>query len=443
MDRFWTLVRRPCLAAAVLTLVAGCSTSMSGRTAVDRQYILYTFREGRTALTCRGPCSLSWLGRRRALNALFQSGQWNELAGQVSEIGYQEDLGYYWLGRAAEAQGFLAAAARYYSLAVALAQAPTRNLRCTSTALDRCFGINVPGDSDRRLQAIQQVAFAHPAPPPPAKSTPQFVGPKLDVPADTGFVEDAPAPYQPSSPPVSLPMPLQDSVPRPAAQRRAQPGRPMTISNFRRSGAEAAWRFAAIALTLIAMCGLGSMASAQDGDQAFPGRERQRALSLSFVGEYFATWSGDNRTAMAFLRPRYAESVTFYGKNVARTVVLTEKAAFVARWPLRSYTTLPDSLRVICNPDSSECTVSGQVQWECRSMERNAVSAGVSNFLLRIVLSGSSRRSLWRRGPRFRGSLLRLHRPLCGRMHCQPRAALADLPTRSNCRRYGGNGSAS
>ena len=150
------------LPAAMLlaVLLAGCATRLASMSTEQRQDILPAFRQGRTVLDCRAACSWQWLARRQTLANLYATQQWNQLAGEISEIGYQEDLAYFWLGRAAEAQGFLPAAARYYAIAGALTRAGDPNLRCTSVGIGGCFGVNVPAASYARLSAVQATLVA-------------------------------------------------------------------------------------------------------------------------------------------------------------------------------------------------------------------------------------------------------------------------------------------
>ena len=153
---------RRCLPPALLlaVLLAGCATRLASMSTEQRQDILPAFRQGRTVLDCRVACSWQWFARRQTLANLYATQQWNQLAGEISEIGYQEDLAYFWLGRAAEAQGFLPAAARYYAIAGALTRAGDPNLRCTNVGIGGCFGVNVPAASYARLNAVQATLVA-------------------------------------------------------------------------------------------------------------------------------------------------------------------------------------------------------------------------------------------------------------------------------------------
>ena len=197
--------------AAVLAimLVAGCSARLDSMSYEQQRDIMPAFQQGRTVLGCRLACTWPWISRRQSLSRLAFYGQWNELARQVSEIGYQEDLGYYWLGRAAEAQGYYPAALRYYTVANAMTRAPDPAVHCINVGRERCFGINIAADTARRLGAIRRLAEqAVPPEPPTAGGYAPFLSHTLpdtlpDAPSDEPpAVRVFSPPAAPSAPPV-------------------------------------------------------------------------------------------------------------------------------------------------------------------------------------------------------------------------------------------------
>lgn len=114
------------------------------------------------------------------------------------------------------------------------------------------------------------------------------------------------------------------------------------------------------------------------------------ARAQAFVRQYFSTWSSDNQTALAFGYAHYMAELLFYGRPTSREAVMAQKETFTRRWPARSYTIVPESLAVKCGRDELECEVSGTVDWNCRSPERNAVSSGTATFGLRIAFQGDA-----------------------------------------------------
>jgi hypothetical protein len=83
----------------------------------------------------------------------------------------------------------------------------------------------------------------------------------------------------------------------------------------------------------------------------------------------------------------YAGQVDFYGKPLSRSKLMDEKRRFAERWPQRVYTARPTSISTSCDVDSAICTVTGVVDWDCRSAERLAKSSGVANFTFRLTLT--------------------------------------------------------
>ena len=114
----------------------------------------------------------------------------------------------------------------------------------------------------------------------------------------------------------------------------------------------------------------------------------------AFVGDYFAHWSETADQALAFFAESYASHVNFYGTPVLHGDLLKLKRDYTARWPVRVYAARPDSLRAFCNSATSTCVVTGVVDWDCRSPERNARSAGSANFSLTVAMSGSQEQIL-------------------------------------------------
>ena len=112
------------------------------------------------------------------------------------------------------------------------------------------------------------------------------------------------------------------------------------------------------------------------------------ARAHAFVQEYFAHWSEDNGEALAYFGASYAQEVSFYGKPVDRVTLLHGKRDYAERWPVRVYTVRPDGLRVFCNDATQTCTISGIVDWDCRSAARRAHSVGSANFSLTAVMAG-------------------------------------------------------
>src|SRR5262249_42140956 len=133
-------------------------------------------------------------------------------------------------------------------------------------------------------------------------------------------------------------------------------------------------------------------------DQELRNRElRNRALR--FVNEIHSKWSEPNAAALAWLDPRYADEVNFYGNVISRGEVLSEKRLFTERWPERSYKIQPKSMTAVCDESLPgltqslppqmplECIVTGTVEWQARSPARNAAASGLAGFTYVLQVS--------------------------------------------------------
>ncbi len=114
----------------------------------------------------------------------------------------------------------------------------------------------------------------------------------------------------------------------------------------------------------------------------------------SFAQSYFAHWSESNGQAIAFFSHSYAATVTYYGRSVDHATLVQTKSGYADRWPVRVYTVQTPTLRVFCGADAGVCTVSGVVDWDCRSPAREATSKGSANFSLTVALAGERRQIL-------------------------------------------------
>jgi hypothetical protein len=81
----------------------------------------------------------------------------------------------------------------------------------------------------------------------------------------------------------------------------------------------------------------------------------------------------------------YADTANFYGTNTSRSKIMDEKRKFSMRWPNRSYTVKMDTLVTQC---TDGCSVSGIVDWDASSTERNEHSTGSAVFVLKIAPNG-------------------------------------------------------
>lgn len=97
---------------------------------------------GAINLDCTVACSWGWVRERARLRAFDAAGDWEALAVKVAQVGYQKDLAYYYLGRAAAGLGYPDAALRYYRESYSLATGTKAGPQCRAIAGD-CMGVDL------------------------------------------------------------------------------------------------------------------------------------------------------------------------------------------------------------------------------------------------------------------------------------------------------------
>lgn len=111
------------------------------------------FRSGEAVLECEN-CALSFSNRADKLKTLDESGDWESLAREVLDVGYSQDIAWYYLGRAAEGQGLRDPARRYYQHAVNLAR--HKDTHCKGMFTDICNGVRLPEQAEAALAGLRK-----------------------------------------------------------------------------------------------------------------------------------------------------------------------------------------------------------------------------------------------------------------------------------------------
>jgi hypothetical protein len=124
--------------AAVLGLASACTMKNA---AVPPEQLMSELQAGQPVLDCRADCGLAWANNRQQAAALDATAQWRQLALLVMQIGYMDDLTYYYLGRAAENLGYLQPAQRYYRIAE---QISVTNMSCHQGEVDAQDALGIP-----------------------------------------------------------------------------------------------------------------------------------------------------------------------------------------------------------------------------------------------------------------------------------------------------------
>jgi hypothetical protein len=146
------------LFVAVL-MIAGCEQKYQTVTPEIQSKMMDDLKSGNLVLDCGVNCNGSWIFGQRALNHLDLSENWNALAVGVMKIGYQQDLGYYYLGQAAQGLGYHEAAIKYYQYAGALASGPPGPQQCASMPIQSpdagCYGVDLLSVLPTLIQASE------------------------------------------------------------------------------------------------------------------------------------------------------------------------------------------------------------------------------------------------------------------------------------------------
>jgi hypothetical protein len=230
-DRF----RLACIGALVSALAAGCTLKNVN---VPPDELMRQFQAGQPMLDCRVECGGAWGGSRQQVRVLDATGRWQDLALLVMQIGYMNDLSYYYLGHAAENLGYLQAAQRYFRIAerLSVSQMSCRqaevNFQATfEIAANLCDGYSFPDALYPHLEVVEARLAALSAPAastersrtrrvvrrqiPPASASRSASPPgqtpasaSNPVPKATGFVEPAPV-AAPGSPDFFEPPPVR------------------------------------------------------------------------------------------------------------------------------------------------------------------------------------------------------------------------------------------
>jgi hypothetical protein len=152
-------LRLACLAAVTSAVVTACTMKNVN---VPSDELMRQLQAGQPMLDCRNDCLFAWDQNRRQAAALDATGRWQDLALLVMQIGYMNDLSYYYLGRAAENLGYLQAAQRYYRIAERLSvtqlschQAEVGVANMFGTQINVCDGYTFPDALYPHLEVVE------------------------------------------------------------------------------------------------------------------------------------------------------------------------------------------------------------------------------------------------------------------------------------------------
>ncbi|NOR61241.1 MAG: hypothetical protein GQ535_01955 [Rhodobacteraceae bacterium] len=117
-----------------------------------------------------------------------------------------------------------------------------------------------------------------------------------------------------------------------------------------------------------------------------PDTSAQETRALNFTRLNIRYWSQNAPNIQAGVSAFYADQITFYGKDWTQEQVMTDKAGFIERWPVRAYDIDEDSTRVSCQGDI--CSIEAKIVFFAYAQSRAATSRGLAQFSYVIDLSG-------------------------------------------------------
>jgi hypothetical protein len=194
----------PLAVGFIACALSGCAhpaaQAVAGPVIINDQQAMAALLNGSATLDCGHECAAVWAAARPKALARLNARDWHGLAVLVLQTRYQQDLGYYYLGRAAEELGAGKAAQHYYQTAFALTEGKAPELRCSASP-GGCDGANLPTEEALHIELTRAAALG----PRPAASRPPGAAPSVAPsaapaatppaagPGDTGWVDPPPA----------------------------------------------------------------------------------------------------------------------------------------------------------------------------------------------------------------------------------------------------------
>lgn len=115
------------------------------------------------------------------------------------------------------------------------------------------------------------------------------------------------------------------------------------------------------------------------------------ARSRDFIVAINLLVSGPTEKFLGIVNGLYSEEVLYYGKETPRSQVVSKITAFVSRWPIRTYIVQPTSMAIHCEQPSSQCRVTGLVNFDARSPDRQQWSHGIASFDYLLMFNPNSK----------------------------------------------------
>ena len=160
---------------AVALVAAGCVTATAVNKTDEAAMARFdAFRGGNVTLPMGAIAAAEWALFRDAAYEHLAAGEWRELADMVQRKGINNDLSWYYLGRAAEGLGEATLARQYYQRSLDRSNSPKASHRCQGVLVSLCDGFEFPDVTVARLSQLQTAS------PPKPDGTPERNAPLAD-----------------------------------------------------------------------------------------------------------------------------------------------------------------------------------------------------------------------------------------------------------------------
>jgi S1-C subfamily serine protease len=165
---------------AVALVATGCVTATEvNKTDQAAMARFDAFRGGNVTLPMGAIAAAEWALFRDTAYEHLAAGAWRELADVVQRKGINNDLGWYYLGRAAEGMGETTLARQYYQRSIERSNSPKASHRCQGVLVSLCDGFEFPDVTAARLAQLQAASASKP------DVTPE----KIASPAESGGIK--------------------------------------------------------------------------------------------------------------------------------------------------------------------------------------------------------------------------------------------------------------
>jgi len=146
------------LSIAVSSAVSGCAVSnpQIGQNTELPAPLAAKFESGDIDFTCVAACSGRWGANKRTAKRYLILEQWENLSRLVIRIGFNSELSWYYLGRAAEGMNFHRAAIQYYARVLAISKYGSLIGHRCNGLFNNCDGYTFPEAAIERLKEMKK-----------------------------------------------------------------------------------------------------------------------------------------------------------------------------------------------------------------------------------------------------------------------------------------------